>query len=166
LTYSKLIRQSPATQPELCIIAEDHEQRLGVLHKPESRFTVPCDPSLPATTGDIAHTARCVRSGKDLARSYQPPVPRQRKRRQHEHPSSSIQHKQLAAAQGSLLSPLTKNGSISLYSRIFTVASLGALPCAIARNACSDCATIARARSFLWIEWYLDGIAQCSSGMT
>ena len=42
------------------------------------------------------------------------------------------------AAQGSSLSPLTKNGSISLYSRIFTVASLGALPCAIARNACSD----------------------------
>src|ERR1017187_8596975 len=72
----------------------------------------------------------------------------------------------LAAAQGSSLSPLTKKGSISLYSRIFTVASLGALPCAIARNACSDCATIARARSFLWIEWYLDGMAQCSSGMT
>jgi len=39
------------------------------------------------------------------------------------------------------------------------------LPCAIARYACSDCATIARARSFLWIEWYLDGMAQCSSGM-
>ncbi len=58
-------------------------------------------------------------------------------------------NKQLAAAQGSSLSPLTKKGSISLYSRIFTVASLGALPCAIARNACSDCATIARARSFL-----------------
>src|ERR1700733_7166229 len=33
-------------------------------------------------------------------------------------------------------------------------------------NACSDCATIARARSFLWIKWYLDGMAQCSSGMT
>src|SRR5271156_5517251 len=82
------------------------------------------------------------------------------------HYSASIQHKQLAAAQGSSLSPLTKKGAISLYSRIFTVASLGALPCAIARNACSDCATIARARSFLWIEWYLDGIAQCSSGMT
>src|SRR5579862_4794776 len=59
-----------------------------------------------------------------------------------------------AAAQGSLLSPLTKKGSISLYSRIFTVASLGALPCAIARNACSDRATIERPRSFLWIEWY------------
>src|SRR6202030_2002463 len=69
-------------------------------------------------------------------------------------------------AQGSSLSPLTKKGSISLYSRIFTVASLGALPCAIARNACSDCATIARAMSFLWIEWYLDGMAQCSTGMT
>ena len=64
------------------------------------------------------------------------------------------------------LSPLTKNGYISLYSRIFTVASLGALPCEIARNACSDCATIARARSFLWMEWYLDGMAQGSSGMT
>src|ERR1039457_7712720 len=72
----------------------------------------------------------------------------------------SIQHKQLAAAQGSSLSPLTKKGSISLYSRIFTVAFLGGLPCAIARNACSDCATIARARSFLWIEWYLDGMAR------
>src|ERR1700730_11777882 len=71
-----------------------------------------------------------------------------------------------AARQGSLISPLTKKGSISLYSRIFTVASFGALPCAIARNACSDWATIARARSFLWIEWYLDGMAQCSSGMT
>src|ERR1700733_7354313 len=81
-------------------------------------------------------------------------------------PSASIQHKQLAAAQGSSLSPLTKKGSISLYSRIFTVASLGALPCAITRNARSDCATIARARSFLWIEWYLDGTVQCSSGMT
>src|SRR5882672_9970481 len=69
-------------------------------------------------------------------------------------------------AQGSSLSPLMKKGSISLYSRTFTVASLGALPCVIARNACSDCATIARARSFLWIEWYLDGMAQCSSGMT
>src|ERR1700734_3132293 len=70
------------------------------------------------------------------------------------------------AAQGSSLSPLTKKGSISLYSRIFTVGFLGALPCAIARYACSDCATIARARSFLWIEWYLDGVAQSNSGMT
>src|SRR5580658_10206825 len=86
--------------------------------------------------------------------------------KQSRHHSASIHHKQLAAAQGSSLSPSTKNGSISLYSRIFTVASLGALPCAIARNACSDCATIARARSFLWIEWYLDGMAQCRSGMT
>src|ERR1017187_9536308 len=81
-------------------------------------------------------------------------------------PQSFIQHKQLAAAQGWSLSPLTKKGSISLYSRIFTVASLGTLPRAIARNAFSDCATIARARSFLWIEWYLDGMAQCSSGIT
>src|SRR5579862_6808474 len=80
--------------------------------------------------------------------------------------SASIQHKQFAAAQGSSLSPLTKKGSMSLYSRVFTVGSLGGSPCAIARNACSDCATIARARSFLWIEWYLDGMAQCSSGMT
>src|SRR5204863_4893193 len=54
---------------------------------------------------------------------------------------------------------------MSLYSRILT-AAFGRLPCDIARNACSDCATIARARSFLWIEWYLDGMAQCSSGMT
>src|ERR1700674_5089165 len=69
-------------------------------------------------------------------------------------------------AQGSSLSPLTKKGSISLYSRIFTVAFLGGSPCAIARNACSDCATIARARSFLWIEWYLDGMAQSRSVMT
>src|SRR5579864_9668805 len=69
-------------------------------------------------------------------------------------------------AQGLSLSPLTKKGSMSLYSRIFTVASFGAVPCAIARNTCSDCATIARPRSFLWIEWYLDGMAQSSSGMT
>ena len=68
------------------------------------------------------------------------------------HHSASIQRKQRAAAQGSSLSPLTKKGSISLYSRIFTMGSFGALPCTIARNACSDCATIARARSFLWIE--------------
>src|ERR1035437_2136641 len=86
--------------------------------------------------------------------------------KQPKHHGDSIQHKQLAAAQGSSLSPLTKKGSISLYSRIFTVAFLGGLPCAIARNACSDCATITRARSFLWIEWNLDGMAQCSSGMT
>jgi hypothetical protein len=33
---------------------------------------------------------------------------------------------------------------MSLYSRIFTVASMGALFCAIARNARSDRATIAR----------------------
>src|SRR3984957_9283151 len=69
------------------------------------------------------------------------------------------------SSQGASLSPLMKKGSISLYSRIFTVACWGGLPCAIARNACSDCATIARARSFLWIEWYLDGMAQCNSGM-
>jgi hypothetical protein len=31
------------------------------------------------------------------------------------------------------------------------VAPLGAFPCAIERNARSDCATTARARSFLWI---------------
>jgi hypothetical protein len=36
------------------------------------------------------------------------------------------------------LSPWTKNRSISLYSRIFTGAPSGALPCAIARNACSE----------------------------
>src|ERR1035438_9743131 len=56
--------------------------------------------------------------------------------KQPKHHGASIQHKQLAAAQGSSLSPLTKKGSNSLNSRIFTVASLGALPCAIARNAC------------------------------
>jgi hypothetical protein len=56
------------------------------------------------------------------------------------------------AVQGSSRSPLMKKGSMSLYSRTFTVLPLGAFPCAIARNACSDCATIARARSFLWIE--------------
>ena len=55
-------------------------------------------------------------------------------------------------AQGSSRSPLTKKGCISLYSRIFTVASLGPPSCSIAKKACSDCATIARARSFLWIE--------------
>jgi hypothetical protein len=55
---------------------------------------------------------------------------------------------------------------MSLYSRTFSVACFGALPCAIERNACSDRATIARARSFLWIAWYLDGMAQCTSGMT
>jgi len=59
-----------------------------------------------------------------------------------------------------------RKGSISLYSRIFTAGAAGALPCSIARNACSDWATIARAMSFLWIEWYLEGKAQCSSGMT
>src|SRR5215471_4916297 len=72
--------------------------------------------------------------------------------KQPKHHSASIQHMQLAAAQGSSLSPLTKKGSMSLYSKIFMVASLGALLCTIARNACSDCATIARARSFFWIE--------------
>jgi hypothetical protein len=49
---------------------------------------------------------------------------------------ASIQLKQLAAGQGSSLSPLTKKDCISLYSRIFTVAPFGASPCAIARNAC------------------------------
>src|SRR6266478_6566184 len=67
------------------------------------------------------------------------------------HHNTSIQRKRFAAVQGSSRSPLMKKGSMSLYSRIFTVVPLGALPCAIAR-ACSDCATIARARSFLWIE--------------
>ena len=65
------------------------------------------------------------------------------------HHSASVQPRQLAAAQDSSLSPLMNKGSISLYSKIFTVAFSGALPCAIARNACSDRATIARARSFL-----------------
>jgi len=68
------------------------------------------------------------------------------------HHNTSIQRKRFAAVQGSSRSPLMKKGSMSLYSRIFTVAPLGAFPCAIARNAFSDCATIARARSFLWIE--------------
>jgi hypothetical protein len=36
------------------------------------------------------------------------------------------------------------------------------LPRAMSRNACSDCAIIARVRSFLWIEWYLDAMAQSS----
>ena len=39
---------------------------------------------------------------------------------------------------GRALSPATKNGSISLYSRIFTAGAAGPLPCASARNACSD----------------------------
>ena len=52
-------------------------------------------------------------------------------------------------AHGASLSPATKNGSISLYSRIFTAGAAGPLPCASARNACSDWATMARARSFL-----------------
>jgi hypothetical protein len=68
-------------------------------------------------------------------------------------PSSTAlqsKHNQRAPGfQGSSVSPLTKKGSIFLYSGNFTVASLGALPCAIERNACSDCATIARARLFL-----------------
>src|SRR5258708_2907231 len=67
------------------------------------------------------------------------------------HHNTSIQRKRFAAVQGSSRSPLMKKGSMSLYSRIFTVVPLGAFPCAIAR-ACSDCATIARGRSFLWIE--------------
>jgi hypothetical protein len=50
------------------------------------------------------------------------------------HQNTSIQRKRLAAVQGSSRSPLTKKGSMSLYSRIFTVAPLGAFPCAIARN--------------------------------
>ena len=50
----------------------------------------------------------------------------------------STLEREYRAAQGSSLSPLTKKGSISLYSRIFTVGFLGALPWAIARNACSD----------------------------
>ena len=60
-----------------------------------------------------------------------------------------IHRRRFANVQGSSRSPLMKKGSMSLYSRIFTVTPLGAFPCAIARNACSDCATIARARSFL-----------------
>jgi hypothetical protein len=52
-------------------------------------------------------------------------------------------------AHGASLSPSTKNSSIFLYSRIFTAGAAGPLPCASARNACSDCATMARARSFL-----------------
>ena len=47
---------------------------------------------------------------------------------------------------------LGEEGLMSMYSKIFEVASLGAFPCAIATIACSDCATIAHARSFLWIE--------------
>ena len=46
-------------------------------------------------------------------------------------------------------SPGTKNGCISLYSRILTAGVAGPVLCASARNACSDCATMARARSFL-----------------
>ena len=53
--------------------------------------------------------------------------------------------RRFAAVQGSSRSSLMKKGSMSLYSRILTVVPLGAFPCAIARNACSDCATIARA---------------------
>ncbi len=52
-------------------------------------------------------------------------------------------------AHGASLSSATKNGSISLYSRIFTAGAAGPWPCGSARNACSDCATMARARSFL-----------------
>ena len=52
-------------------------------------------------------------------------------------------------AHGASRSPSTKNGSISLYSRIFTAGAAGPLPCASAKNTCSDCATMARARSFL-----------------
>jgi hypothetical protein len=61
-----------------------------------------------------------------------------------------------AAAQGSSLSPLTKKGSISLCSRIFTVASLGALPFDDREERLLRLRTIARARSFLWMEWYLE----------
>ncbi len=47
------------------------------------------------------------------------------------------------------LSPGTKNGSMSLYSNVRTAEAAGPLPCAISKNDCSDCATMARARSFL-----------------
>ena len=42
-----------------------------------------------------------------------------------------------------------RTASSRLYSRIFTAGAAGPLFCASARNACSDCATMARARSFL-----------------
>jgi hypothetical protein len=105
-------------------------------------------------SGDIGqvYNARNTSSGADHFRAAPtmmrdvtfPPVTK--------HHNTSIQRKRFAAVQGSSRSPLMKKGSMSLYSRIFTVAPLGAFPCAIARNAFSDCATIARARSFLWIE--------------
>src|SRR5258706_13458007 len=60
---------------------------------------------------------------------------------------------EVEVAQVAPLPPATKNSSISLYPRIFTAGAAAPLPCASARNACSDCATMARARSFLRIEW-------------
>ena len=45
-----------------------------------------------------------------------------------------------------------ENGAISLYSKIITIAFSRALRCAMARNACSACATIARAKPFLLIS--------------
>ena len=50
--------------------------------------------------------------------------------------SSARANERVAAAQGSSRSPLMKKGSMSLYSRIFTVGPLGAFPCAIETNAC------------------------------
>jgi hypothetical protein len=64
-------------------------------------------------------------------------------------PCEILRGKKRPPAHGASRSPATKNGFISLYSRIFTAGAAEPLPRASARNACSDCATMARARSFL-----------------
>ena len=66
--------------------------------------------------------------------------------------NTSLQRKRFAAVQGPSCSPLMKKGSCPCTPGSSRLRPLGAFPCAIGRIACSDCATIARARSFLWIE--------------
>ena len=59
-----------------------------------------------------------------------------------------------------------KKGSICLYFKIFTVASLGALPCEIATKRLFRLRHHRARESFLSIAWYLDGMGQCRGGMT
>jgi hypothetical protein len=98
----------------------------GRAENDKAQLTRDPDESTPALAKQVA--------GPSVTMHHCRTIKRKTLSKQPKHHSASMRHKQLAAAQGSSVSPLRKKGSISLYSRIFTVASLGALPCAIRKH--------------------------------
>jgi hypothetical protein len=125
--YGRLQRAGPAQSPP-DQDARGHHREVAPAPATSAKYTMPRD-----TSSGADHFRAVATVMRDVTF---PPATK--------HQNTSIQTERLAAVQGSSRSPLMKKGSMSLYSRIFTVAPSGAFPCAFARNAFSDAPPSAR----------------------